>query len=72
MHLPGSETRLPLARRWGDSLGVRLPVAIAPAAHLQADQAGELTLLAEWDADPPRPAQAVAGAAPTGARTDAG
>ena len=32
-------------RRWGNSLGVRLPVAIARAAHLQEDQDIELSVV---------------------------
>ena len=32
-------------RRWGNSLGVRLPVAIARAAHLQEDQGIELSVV---------------------------
>lgn len=32
-------------RRWGNSLGVRLPVAIARAAHLQQDQDIELSVV---------------------------
>ncbi|WP_411867419.1 AbrB/MazE/SpoVT family DNA-binding domain-containing protein [Vulcanococcus limneticus] len=34
-------------RRWGNSLGIRLPVAIAREAHLQEDQAIELTVVEE-------------------------
>ena len=32
-------------RRWGNSLGIRLPVAIARAAHLQEDQDIELSVV---------------------------
>lgn len=32
-------------RRWGNSLGVRLPVAIAREAHLLEDQQVELTVV---------------------------
>ncbi|WP_020146437.1 AbrB/MazE/SpoVT family DNA-binding domain-containing protein [Thioalkalivibrio sp. ALJ15] len=32
-----AETRLNI-KRWGNNLGVRLPAAIARAAHLKADQ----------------------------------
>ncbi|WP_018937914.1 MULTISPECIES: AbrB/MazE/SpoVT family DNA-binding domain-containing protein [unclassified Thioalkalivibrio] len=32
-----AETRLKI-KRWGNNLGVRLPAAIARAAHLEADQ----------------------------------
>ena len=32
-----AETRLNI-KRWGNNLGVRLPAAIARAAHLEADQ----------------------------------
>ena len=34
-------------RRWGNSLGVRLPVAIAREAHLLEDQEVELTVVEE-------------------------
>ena len=34
-------------RRWGNSLGIRLPAAIARAAHLRENQDIELTLVDE-------------------------
>ncbi|WP_341883407.1 AbrB/MazE/SpoVT family DNA-binding domain-containing protein [Synechococcus sp. UW140] len=34
-------------RRWGNSLGVRLPVAIAREAHFLEDQEVELTVVEE-------------------------
>lgn len=34
-------------RRWGNSLGIRLPAAIARAAHLRENQDIELTLIDE-------------------------
>lgn len=34
-------------RRWGNSLGVRLPAAIARQAHLQDSQTVELTVVEE-------------------------
>jgi antitoxin MazE len=41
-------TRSRLAvRRWGNSLGIRLPAAIAREAQLTEDQAVELTVVAE-------------------------
>ena len=38
-----TETKLNI-RRWGNSLGVRLPAGIARAAHLEADQAVILSI----------------------------
>jgi antitoxin MazE len=32
-------------RRWGNSLGIRLPAAVARAAHLQENQDVELTVV---------------------------
>ncbi len=34
-------------RRWGNSLGIRLPAAIAREAQLEEDQAVELAVVAE-------------------------
>jgi len=40
-----SATSQQALRRWGNSLGVRLPVAIAREAHLLEDQQVELTVV---------------------------
>ena len=40
-------------RRWGNSLGVRLPVAIARAAHLQEDQDIGLSVVEDGVLIPP-------------------